>query len=233
MSKRSKLLTGAAVAVVVLAGGAYALLALMNRDAPAPVGLGPTSSTSPSGDVHVTEDDLAGDWSVVAGDSFVGYRVREQLASLPAPDEAVGRTTAVQGSLHIAGTRIDAVTVMADLTQLSSDEARRDARIHTDGLESDAFPTATFELTSPISLGSTPAEGEEVDADATGQLTLHGVTNDVTFPVQARWTEGGIEVAGSLDIVFSDYQIQSPSFAGFVSVEDHGTIELQLAFVPA
>ncbi len=64
-------------------------------------------------------------------------------------------------------------------------------------------------MTSPISFAEQPGEGEKVDSDATGTLTLHGVTNDVTVPVTARWTSGGIEVAGSLDIVFADYGIDA------------------------
>ena len=45
-------------------------------------------------------------------------------------------------------------------------------------------------------------------------------------------TSGGIEVAGSLDIVLADYQIEPPRF-GPVNVGDDGTIEFELAFVPS
>jgi hypothetical protein len=31
--------------------------------------------------------------------------------------------------------------------------------------------------------------------------------------------------------VMADYQINPPSIGGFVSVDDHGTVELQLTFV--
>ena len=48
------------------------------------------------------------------------------------------------------------------------------------------FPTATFVLTEPIELGAVPADGEEVTATATGDLTLHGVTREVTIDLVAR-----------------------------------------------
>ena len=173
--------------------------------------------------------DLDGSWKLTTGDSFVGYRVREQLAILPAPSDAVGRTTAVDGGLDIKGLKITKVDVTADLTQLTSDRSKRDERIHTIGLETDAFPDATFTLTDPIAFEAQPKDGETVNAGATGELTLHGVTNTVCVPVQATLTGDTIEVLGSVDIVFADYGMQAPNF-GFVTTEDHGTIEFQLDF---
>lgn len=232
-----------AAGVALLVGGAYAVFALMTSgDAPPPVALpssspstgGASSGTSPSGD---PAGDPAGDpedtWNVDPGSSFVGYRVREQLASLPAPSDAVGRTDAVTGSLTIDGLEIATVEVTADLTQLTSDESRRDDRIRTSGLETDTFPEATFSLTEPITFDTEPADGETVEVTATGDLTLHGVTRSIEIPIQARRTGDTIEVVGSAEIAFADYDIVAPSFGGFVTVEDHGTIELQLTFVPA
>jgi polyisoprenoid-binding protein YceI len=175
---------------------------------------------------------LEGAYTLDASRSFVGYRVREKLASLPAPNDAVGRTSDVTGSLTVMSLETNPVEVTADLTTLTSDEEFRDERIRTIGLESDTFPEATFTLSSPISFAEQPAEGDEVATDAAGTLTLHGVTQDVTVPVTARWTSGGIEVAGSVDIVFADYQIEPPRF-GPVNVGDDGTIEFGLAFVPS
>jgi polyisoprenoid-binding protein YceI len=173
--------------------------------------------------------DLDGSWKVDSGNSFVGYRVREQLAILPAPSDAVGRTTAVEGELDIEGLTITTVDVSADLTQLTSDRSMRDERIHTIGLETDAFPDATFTLTDPIAFEGQPSDGETITAGATGELTLHGVTETVCVPVQATLTGDTIQVIGSVDIVFADYGMQAPNF-GFVTTEDHGTIELQLNF---
>jgi polyisoprenoid-binding protein YceI len=139
----------------------------------------------------------------------------------------------VTGTLTIDGLRITSVEVTADLTQLRSDESRRDDRIRSSGLETDAFPEASFVLTEPIAFDAEPADGETVETTATGDLTLHGVTRSVQIPIQARRTGDTIEVVGSLEIDFADHDIVAPNFGGFVTVEDHGTIELQLTFVPA
>lgn len=232
MDRTKKIVIGVLVAVLVVGIGGYAILALTTNDAPEAAALPADGEGSALPDAGLTADSLEGAYTLDASRSFVGYRVREKLASLPAPNDAVGRTSEVTGSLTVTGLDVNPVEVTADLTTLTSDEAFRDERIRTIGLESDSFPEATFTLTSPISFAERPGEGQEVDSEATGTLTLHGVTNDVTVPVTARWTSGGIEVAGSLDIVFADYQIEPPRF-GPVNVGDDGTIEFELAFVPS
>jgi hypothetical protein len=39
---------------------------------------------------------------------------------------------------------------------------------------------------------------------------------------------GPFEVAGDIPVLFSDYNIQNPSFAGFVTTQDHGLLEFLL-----
>jgi polyisoprenoid-binding protein YceI len=229
--------------ILVLFAGAYGVFAYVSGGGADPVSIsdvptggtaaGPSGSTSSaSGSAATFDGDFDGAWALVAGESFVGYRVREQLAFLPAPNDAVGRSSAVEGSLEIGGLQIVSTTVTADLTQLQSDESRRDFAIRMNGLQSDTYPTATFELTEPITFDRQPAEGKVVDVEATGNLTLHGVTREVTFPLQARWDGGQIAVVGSLEIAFADYDIVPPSL-GPANVGDRGTIELQLVFVPS
>ena len=103
----------------------------------------------------------------------------------------------------------------------------------TAGIETGTFPTATFTLTSPIELGTIPADGQEIDVTATGNLTLHGVTKPVQLALKARLSGSIIEVAGSTPIVFSDYNIQKPNSFAVLSIADQGTMELQLFFTHA
>lgn len=229
--KTKRLIAGAVIVAVIVAGGAYAAFALLaggGAESVAEAGFSPLPSTS--GSTASVAGGTNGTWALASSSgSFVGYRIREKLAMLSAPSDAVGRTTAVQGSLSIDGTDVTAVDVKADLTQLASDESRRDDRIRTEGLQSDTYPDAGFTLTSPISLGKKPAEGTVVTETAQGTLTLHGVTKDITVTVQARWSGTTIQVITTIPIVFADYGIVAPS-SGFVSVEDHGTVEASLTF---
>ena len=222
------------VALLLVFGGAYLVLASESSSSPPPVSLSTTSpSPSASGSAGGSGSGLAkgslnGTWSVSSQDSFVGYRVREQLLVLPAPSDAVGRTSSVTGNLKISGRTIESATFSADLASLTSDKAMRDQRMHTIGLQSAEFPTATFVLASPIAFASRPPAGRVVKTTATGRFTLHGVTKQVSIPLQAVWQNGEIQIVGSFDIQFADYNITTPTIAGFVTVQDHGTVELKL-----
>jgi polyisoprenoid-binding protein YceI len=222
------LLVGAAgigiIYFVVFAGSSPQKLALSS----------PTPSTSASA-ANPASTPGAGTWTVTSG-SQAGYRVREQLASLPAPSDAVGRTTAVTGTLTLAqsasGYSVTAVSISVDVSKLTSDQSRRDQRIHSQGLESDRYPTATFKLTTPIALPATAASGQTINVSATGALTLHGVTKTVTIPIAARLTGSKIELVGSITFPFSQFGMTPPSIGGFVSVQDNATMEFQLLLAP-
>lgn len=225
-----KILMGvAAVLVLALVGGA-AFLLLMNRPGPPPPTIGTTTTAEGTTTSAVPLESIEGSWEVTAEDSFVGYRVQEEFLTQDLPNQAVGRTSTVEGSMTIEGTTVTEAEVVADLRDLQSDESTRDSAIRTRGLESNEFPQATFELTEPIELDSVPGPGEVVEVEAVGDLTLHGVTNEVAFPLEAAIEGGNIHVVGSLEIAFEDYEIEPPTVAGSISVEPEGTIELDLVF---
>jgi polyisoprenoid-binding protein YceI len=143
---------------------------------------------------------------------------------------ATGRTSEVTGSFAINGMTVKDVTVDANLLSLKSDRDMRDNRIKTLGLESEKFPQSKFVLTQPISFQSVPTVGETVRATAKGDFTLHGVTRPVSIPLEGRWDGRDIQVVGSLDVRFADYQIEAPNIGGFVSVKDQGVMEFQIFF---
>lgn len=161
--------------------------------------------------------------------TFAGYRVDEELAGIGAKT-AFGRTPDVTGSLTLEGTNVTATDIEVDMTTLVSDESRRDNSLRRQSIETDRFPTSEFELTEPIELGSVPAEGQQVGADAVGRLTLHGVTKEVTIELKATLQDDVIVVTGLLPIVFADFDIERPVSAAVLTVEDNGLMELQLFF---
>jgi polyisoprenoid-binding protein YceI len=173
-----------------------------------------------------------GTWTVKPGDTqnFVGYRVTEKLFANISQSEATGRTDNVTASMRIAGTTVSDVTVSADLRDLTSDNSFRDGRIKSEGLESDKFPVAKFVLTSPIRLDAVPTAGQTLKTQATGDFTLHGVTQRVTLSLDGRWDGKQVQVVGSLPVKFSDYGITAPTAPAVASVDDHGEMELQLFF---
>ncbi|HEV3013743.1 MAG TPA: YceI family protein, partial [Actinomycetota bacterium] len=157
-------------------------------------------------------------------------RVTEQLASFNSPNEAVGRSTAVTGTMEVAGDTVEQVKIEADLTQLTSDEDRRDNAIRQRGLESERYPTATLELTEPIQLEAAPVQGQEVQGEGKGQLTVHGVTRPVDLSVEGRWSGETIQVVGQLPVKMTDFQIEPPRFGPVVSIEDSLNVDFNLVF---
>jgi polyisoprenoid-binding protein YceI len=187
----------------------------------------PTGTTAPattSGSSAVDASGVDGSWTVVDG-SQVGYRVTEVLFGQDT--EGVGRTSDVTGSFELTGTTVTAASSEVDMTTFESDESRRDSQFNGRIMEVDTFPTSTFTLTQPIDLASIPEDLVEITTTATGELTLHGTTKEVTIELVARRNGDNIEIKGSLNIVFADWGIENPS-NGAVTTQDNGELELLL-----
>ena len=237
-NSRKKWIIAAIVAAVGIpvAGFAAVYALFFTGDSPAPLALSTSTATVNPNGTAAPSGSLAGEWTVADG-SIAGYRVREQLANLPAQSDAVGRTSDVTGSATLAETGgnlvVQAAAFEVDVTTLASDESRRDRRIKTDGLESDTYPKATFSSTAPITVPAGATSGAAVNIDISGDLTIHGVTKNVTIPTQARLNGSQIELVGSITFPFSDFGMTPPSVGGFVEVEDDATMEFSLFLTKA
>ena len=230
-----------ALAGIALVGLAALWFFFLRSDNPDPVSLeDAVASEEPAATLPETTDTTAamegetialdGTWTVLSDEnSFAGYRVGEELASIGVT-EAVGRTSGVTGSLELEGSTLTAVSIEVDMTSLRSDDNRRDGAMSRQALETNAFPTAQFVLTGAIDLGTIPSEGVPISVTASGDLTLHGVTAQVDIPLEAQLVGNQIVVVGSVDIVYGDFGIELPSAPILVGVDDHGLIELQLTF---
>lgn len=219
----------AAAAVVVLAVGVpFVYIHFIEGPAPAPLGLGATASPGATGSGQATADTpLAGTWTVTTG-SRAGYRVNEVLAGQQ--NVAVGRTNSVAGHLAISRTTVTAGAFTVRMATIRSDRSQRDAQFDGRIMDIATYPTGTFTLTRAIGLAPLPATGKVKTYHATGNLTLHGHTRQVTFSLSAERTATRIRASGSIPVTFADWGIPNPSFAGFVTTQDHGVLEFLLVF---
>ena len=239
ISRPKKWLLGSGIAVVLLVIGAVVIyLTLIKSDAPPPLTLSSVATTSAAvsaadngttttlqSNSTASLTDLSATWKVTDA-SQVGYRVTEDLIGGLANNVAVGRTNAVTGTVTVAGTKVTTVAMSADLTKLKSDQSRRDGQVQDRILSTRTFPTATFKLTAPIDFGSIPTVGTQNTAKATGDLTIHGVTKSVALDVSYELVSANeIRILGTLPIVWADFKIPSPSFAGVANVRDNGAME--------
>lgn len=219
-------LDSVATTTTVASSGSSGRAASTTTAAPATGATGSASTTTAAGAASVSNVD--GTWKITNA-SQVGYRVVEDLVGGLANNVAVGRTSEVTGTVTIAGTKATAVSATADLRKLTSDSSRRDGQVQTRILNTAQFPTTTFALTAPIDFGSVPTVGADGKTSATGDLTIHGVTKRVTFDVTYRLVSATeIRMAGSVAIVWADYGIPSPTFAGVANVRDNGQMEFVL-----
>jgi polyisoprenoid-binding protein YceI len=239
VSRRLKFLACAIVLVVALGGAG--LWWFLRDDAPAAVDLDTAAESVQPADGETESaadgaDGVEGSWTVdtETGDfdyesatgTFAGFRVDEELSSIGSTT-AVGRTGDVSGSIEIDGTTLTSAEFEVDLTTITTNESRRDDQVQ-EALDTGEYPTATFTLTEPLDLGDAAATGDAVDVTATGDLTIHGVTRPVEIPLQARLVNDTVVVVGSLDLTFSDYEVEVPQSPVVLSVDDQGTLELQL-----
>jgi polyisoprenoid-binding protein YceI len=170
-------------------------------------------------------------YTIVANGTKADYRVREQLAKLNAPSDAVGTTTGVTGAIVLGSDGkivSDQSKLVVDLTKLQSDSNMRDGYIGRTTLNTSQFPTATFVptaidgLTAPL-----PTSGQQT-FKLTGNLTIHGVTKPATVTVTT--TVNGADVTGqaSTDFKFEDFGMTPPSSMAVLSVVDDVKLEITL-----
>lgn len=224
--KITLIIAGIAVLLVAALVGPWVYINVIKDDAPAPLTLDTVAVDSTSSSVATRPDGVEGVWKV-AGDSKVGYRVKEIL--LGQDSEAVGRSELVTGSLVINGTQVDLAEFSVDVATIESDSSRRDSQFMGNLMDTATFPTANFKLTVPFSLTAESVSGVPVHAEVTGDLTLRGITNAVTFALDARFDGSAIQVAGSIEVTFADWGIPNPSNP-VVTAEDHGLLEFLLTF---
>lgn len=177
--------------------------------------------------IGVFDDDCL---EVACSSTFVGFRIKEELVSFGAKT-VVGRTPGVTGSITVDGAQITEATFVADMSAIITDDTGRTSALKSaaGGLETATFPEATFVLAEPIDLGEPPVEGASVQANAVGDLTVHGTTQRVTIPLTAELQAGLVVIFGSLvDMQLSDYGIPKPTSVVVLSVEEVATMELQI-----
>jgi polyisoprenoid-binding protein YceI len=174
-------------------------------------------------------------WIVAPSGNEARYHVREQLASVSFPTDAVGTTSAVRGVLVLgpAGAIVrDSTRFVVDLTGLTSDRERRDHFIQRNTLETDQYPTAEFIPTAAPGLPTPILNRGRAQFQLTGDLTVHGVTRPATWQVTARFDAGEITGTASTRFTFADFGMTAPRVMIVLSVADTIGLEYDFHLIP-
>jgi polyisoprenoid-binding protein YceI len=159
------------------------------------------------------------------------YRVSEVLMGATLPNDAVGVTKAVTGTiLAYPDGRIvkDSSKVVIRLDSLKSDKDRRDGFLRRRTLETEKFPTVELIPTEIRGFnGNLPASGT-VSFQLLGDLVLKGVAHPTVWNVTAR--ADGKDLAGTAisKFTFKDIGLEQPKVMSVLSVAD--TIQLEYDF---
>ena len=199
----------------------------------APAGQPPPPGAGPGGRANTPPPDPTKPQKLeISEGTKARYKVREQLAGISFPSDAVGTTEAVTGTLVVnPDGSIDATRskLTVDLRTLKSDQQMRDGYIQKNTLESEKFPMIEFVpkratgLPVPIPAGM----GAQAGFQLIGDMTLHGVTKEATWNVVA--TFGNDQVAGraTTTLQFATFNLTKPSLARLMSVDDKIDLEIE------
>jgi polyisoprenoid-binding protein YceI len=170
-------------------------------------------------------------YTILSDRSEAAFFADEKLASLPLPSTAKGTTT-ITGTFRLTsdGTALDTSqpsTFSVDLTGLKSDKSMRDRRVQST-LQTSTYPTATFTAEGVTGFDPSIAAGQEQTLNLQGTLDLHGVKKEITWVVKARKLSGVITALATVTFPFEDFNLSPPNIGGFVSVQDHITLQVQI-----
>lgn len=172
-------------------------------------------------------DDEIGEFDFeTASGSFAGFRVAEELTV--GEVTAVGRSGDVSGTVVIDDGTLTSAEVAVDMTSIVSNDSRRENAIRG-AVNASEFPQATFTFDGGVDVSSIEVGGPAQSFEVEGDLTVAGVTNPVTFAIDANVRDDGFGViVGSTEIVWEDFGVTPPSASIVVSIADEGIVEFQL-----
>jgi polyisoprenoid-binding protein YceI len=181
-----------------------------------------TGESKPSGIVTVEIQD----------GTVARYLVREQLARLDFPNDAVGETSDVAGLIKFnpdGEINSDASKITVDLRTLKSDENKRDRFLRSRSLESDVFPTAEFVVKELPGLEWPLPNDGEASFQIVGDMTVHGLTRPIIWEATAQFSEDSFSGIAKTSFTFDEFDIDVPRVRLVLSVEE--TMRFELDFL--
>ncbi len=112
--------------------------------------------------------------------------------------------------------------IAVDATSMSTDNARRDRRMHAEVMDSPHFGTVTFQLLR--------LEASDGGLVAVGIWTMHGVARPLRLPITLSWSAAP-QAHLSTDLDILDWDIVPPTLLG-TSVSKTVHVEAALTFTP-
>lgn len=174
-------------------------------------------------------------YRIDAGQSEAHYEVSETFFQGNRLNLAVGRTKGIAGDVLVdfanpANSQIG--TIVIDVSQLTSDEGRRDNFIRNNALQSSQYPQVTFKPTKIEGLPASVKPGDQLTLKVTGDLTVKQTTKPVTFDVTLQPNQDKLTGTASAEIVLSDFEA-GPIQLAMLQTEDKAKLVFDFVALPA
>jgi polyisoprenoid-binding protein YceI len=141
-----------------------------------------------------------------------------------------GKFNNFDGWIEYVGGQPTNISFDIDTTSIQSDDEKLTGHLKSpDFFDVAKFPKATFVSTSltPAAAGAPAGATHELK----GNLTMHGVTKEVTIPVKAEQTAEGVRTTSEFSINRHDWGISYKGAADDL-IKDNVVIKLDLMFPP-
>ena len=161
--------------------------------------------------------------------STARYLVREQLANLDFPIDAIGETNEVNGSIVLDknGNIINEKSIIiVNVKSLKSDNGRRDKYISRKSLESNTYPEAKISIKKIEGLPWPLPDSGESDITIIGDMTAHGVTDQITWDTKVNFNNNSLKGLAKTNFKFEKFDMELPRVAIVLSVDDNIRLEL-------
>ncbi len=157
------------------------------------------------------------------------YLVREELANLPLPIDAIGETSEVEGSIAFDADGVvlsGESRIAVNLASLVSDSDRRDGYVRNRTLDTDNHPEAVLVVKATPGLPwPLPAQGE-AQFQIEGDFTVREVTRPLTWDVTAQFDGNEVTGTAKTTFTFDDFDLAVPRVRIVLSVEPDIRLEL-------
>jgi polyisoprenoid-binding protein YceI len=173
-------------------------------------------------------------YRIDAGQSEARYEVGETFFQGNRFAVAIGRTKGIAGDVLVdfanpANSQIG--TIVIDVSQLTSDEGRRDNYIRNNALQSSQYPQATFTPTKIEGIPASVKPGDTLTLKVTGDLTVKETTKTVTFDVTLTAGQDKLTGSAATEILLSDYGA-GPIQLAMLQTEDKAKLAFDFVALP-
>lgn len=190
------------------------------------------TSSPESGDTTGVETPPEGLSATLQEGTLARYLIREELANIELPFDAIGETSEVSGAFTFTadGEIVpESSRIVLNAESLRSDEENRDRYLRRNGIQTATYPEIVFVATSIDGLAWPLPGSGEVEFTIYGDLTVREVTRPVAWQAVATFDGASVMGTAKTNFTFGEFEMEVPDLFFIVSLEDN--IRLELDFV--